>query len=227
MYKIYFLLGILFLICSPAKSQELEDVVYFKNGNIVRGMIIEQVPNETIKIKTRDGNVFVFNIADIEKIRKEPLSGNRNIENFSKSQYGISARKSPGVAFLLSFLVAGGGQFYNGQYAKGGTMLGINLVGGVAVYYAASKLYVDAYGNTHWDQQGLFTIGILAVLVNDIWSMVDAPMQAKAINQQLGLTFNYKLNGKINLALKPDYKLDCFSGRVNPVYGAKLSVNIR
>jgi hypothetical protein len=59
-------------------QQTVEEVVYLKNGSIVRGIIIEQVPNRTVKIQTADGNVFVFDIEDIEKLTKEPVPGRRN-----------------------------------------------------------------------------------------------------------------------------------------------------
>jgi hypothetical protein len=49
-----------------------QDVVYLKNGSIIRGMIIEQIPNQSLKIETADRNVFVFQIDEIEKITKEP-----------------------------------------------------------------------------------------------------------------------------------------------------------
>jgi hypothetical protein len=52
-------------------QSNFEDVTYLKNGSIVRGLIIEQIPNKSIKIQTRDGNVFVFSLDEIEKITKE------------------------------------------------------------------------------------------------------------------------------------------------------------
>ena len=48
-----------------------EDVVYLKNGSIIHGIIIEQIPNQSIKIQTHDGNVFVYKIEEIEKMTKE------------------------------------------------------------------------------------------------------------------------------------------------------------
>ena len=45
-----------------------QDVVYLKNGSIIRGVIIEQVPNKSIKIETADRNVFVYLMDEIEKI---------------------------------------------------------------------------------------------------------------------------------------------------------------
>jgi hypothetical protein len=51
--------------------QEYQDVVYLKNGGILRGMIIEQIPNVQLKIQTKDGSVFVYKMDEIEKITKE------------------------------------------------------------------------------------------------------------------------------------------------------------
>lgn len=63
---------IFFLIAIHLQGQEnLEDVVYLKNGNIYRGLIIEQIPAESIKIRTIGGNVFTVMIADIQKLTKE------------------------------------------------------------------------------------------------------------------------------------------------------------
>jgi hypothetical protein len=57
---------------SSAQSN-YEDVVYLKNGSIIRGMIIEQVPNESIKIQTKDRNVFVFKMDEVLKLTKEEV----------------------------------------------------------------------------------------------------------------------------------------------------------
>jgi len=62
----------LVLISFFAFGQEaMIDVVYLKDGSIIRGVIIEQVPNKSIKIQTRDGNVFVYQIDQIDRITKE------------------------------------------------------------------------------------------------------------------------------------------------------------
>ena len=49
------------LMTSPALAQQIqqmEDVVHLKNGGLIRGTIIEQIPGESLKIQTRDGSVF-------------------------------------------------------------------------------------------------------------------------------------------------------------------------
>jgi hypothetical protein len=70
-----------------------EDVVYLKNGSIIHGMIIEQVPNVSIKIKSGQ-NVFVYKIEEIEKITKEEVEGSSGGSGLG-SDYGF---KSTGFA---------------------------------------------------------------------------------------------------------------------------------
>ena len=62
-----------------------EEVLHLKNGSIIRGVIIEQIPNQQVKIKTRDGSVFVYPYSDIEKISKEEVKINSN-PNYSSKQ---------------------------------------------------------------------------------------------------------------------------------------------
>jgi hypothetical protein len=52
-------------------QNNFQDVVYLKNGSVIRGVIIEEVPNESLKIETTDGSLFVFTISEIEKMAKE------------------------------------------------------------------------------------------------------------------------------------------------------------
>lgn len=47
------------------------DVVHLKNGSVIRGLIIEQVPAKQIKVKTSDGSIFVYQMSEIEKMTKD------------------------------------------------------------------------------------------------------------------------------------------------------------
>jgi len=76
---------------------ELQDVVYLKNGSIVRGQIVEQDPASSLKIQTADQNVFVFRMDEVTKIVKE--------ENPNSSSQGY-AIVSSGTA--LAPVVSGG-----------------------------------------------------------------------------------------------------------------------
>ena len=52
-------------------AQRMEDVLYLKNGSIIHGIIIEQVPGKSIKIQNTIGDVYFYDIFDVEKITKE------------------------------------------------------------------------------------------------------------------------------------------------------------
>ena len=66
------LLAMIILLSITAMAQDdREDVIYLKNGNIYRGVIVEQVPGETMKIEIYGGNIFTVSISDIAKITKE------------------------------------------------------------------------------------------------------------------------------------------------------------
>lgn len=54
-----------------SENSKYVDVVYLKNGSVVAGTIIEQIPNETLKIQTKDGSVFVYQMSDVSRMTKE------------------------------------------------------------------------------------------------------------------------------------------------------------
>ncbi len=70
MKKISFILLVFITTITFAQSN-LDEVVYLKNGSVIRGIIIEQIPNQTLKIQTKDGSVFVYNLSEVQKITKE------------------------------------------------------------------------------------------------------------------------------------------------------------
>lgn len=52
-------------------AQQYQDVVYLKNGSVIRGLITEQIPNKSLKIETTDGSIFICDMNDVNKITKE------------------------------------------------------------------------------------------------------------------------------------------------------------
>jgi len=84
-----------------------DDAIYLKNGGVTRGTIIEQVPNQTVKIQTQDGSVFVYSFSEIQKIAKENFSQQRS-NSVQKNAYKAvmtDAMKShfrKGIAFTAT-----------------------------------------------------------------------------------------------------------------------------
>ncbi len=72
--KLLLVLLISFISISMVEAQSLQEVVYLKNGSIIRGTVIELVPNASLKIKTADGSVFACKMEEVTKITKEPYA---------------------------------------------------------------------------------------------------------------------------------------------------------
>lgn len=87
--------AVLFFACSSfllAQGGGKEDVVYTKNGWVIRGKVLELETSGKVRIQTTDGNIFTFSMEEVEKITQEPTfqqagnSGHRTLhtkKNFS------------------------------------------------------------------------------------------------------------------------------------------------
>ena len=172
---------LIFAVASHASAQHYEDVIYLKNGSVVRGIIVEQIPGDSLKIQIQGGSLFVFKMSEIVKIVKEPLM----------VQTAIRGEKSPGVAFALSLFVTGAGQAYNEEYKKA---IGHWLVMGTGVFliYKGWEDNLDAHdalgrvvGSVDVNRDDiLIVVGIGIGLINWVASMVQAPISAQKINEQ-------------------------------------------
>lgn len=94
--KKYLLITLLVFISVTVFAQNnYQDVVFLKNGSIIRGLIIEQVPNKSIKIETQDKSVFVYQIDEIEKLTKEEVK--RTNANRNNSSYDAKIGYTGGI----------------------------------------------------------------------------------------------------------------------------------
>ena len=68
------LVFLLVLVCSLSVSsfaQKHIDVIKLKNGNVLKGKIVRQVPGKFVELKTTDKNFWKFDMEDIAEIRFE------------------------------------------------------------------------------------------------------------------------------------------------------------
>ena len=63
----------LLLACLPSiiRSQEYRDVVFLKNGSVIKGFYKELYPADSLRMETIDGGILVCAFSDIERIAKE------------------------------------------------------------------------------------------------------------------------------------------------------------
>lgn len=114
-------------------SRVLAESVLLKDGSIIQGTITSQDDQE-LRIKTDYGELNV-NKEKVKRIdyEKEQSINPKPERAEPKISYVVSVReKSSAVAGLLSLLIPGGGQFYNGQNGKGTGF----LIAGLGCYAA-------------------------------------------------------------------------------------------
>ena len=213
-----FITAMLISIVSFAQTS-LQDVVYLKDGSIIRGDIVEMVSGEVVKIQTADGSVFIHDFADVEKIIKEQQKGTADFRE-----------KSPWISGALSCFIPGLGQFYNGENRKGWIDLGIHVAGwGAAVggvylsgsylpddftrvedgfYSPDREIYVtggDFFHHSEFLQitgYALFAAGIITIYTSCIHSICDAVKSSKRINAENGYVM-YQFNDRCAFGMQP------------------------
>ena len=160
-----------------AATDHMESVLYFKNGNVIRGVIVEQVLGESLKIQTREGNILKFQVDEIEKITTERLtqqSLKAGCLRFMVFEPQPGSRKRPALALGISLgagiFLDGYGQFYNEEYGKGALFIGWSLL--------STGLIIADGGATE--------VGYLSRLACYIWAAQDAYRSAKRINAERG-----------------------------------------
>jgi len=182
MKKTLILLIILVVIQESASSQNrTQDVVYLKNGSIIRGLIVEQIPNVSLKIETADRNVFVFKMEEIEKFTKESVSRNWDVESLENRQNFV------GISFGASIPMGAYADDGDGL-AKAGLQLNlINIgylfnenIGLTATWFGAANplKYTE---NIFWSYGGLMIGPLLSYPVSRKLSWDFKPMVGYAV----------------------------------------------
>ncbi|MFR9543352.1 MAG: hypothetical protein SNH27_15030 [Rikenellaceae bacterium] len=78
MKHLFSLFAIVLMSITIASAQQFREVIHLNNGSVIKGSIIEQVPNETYKIETSDGSQFVYSWSEVAKITKEAVKTTAN-----------------------------------------------------------------------------------------------------------------------------------------------------
>ncbi|MBI4646482.1 MAG: hypothetical protein HY738_07785 [Bacteroidia bacterium] len=113
-------------------SQNIEDVIYLKNGSIIHGKIIEKT-EEKIKIESHDRNIWAFPVNEIDSVKSDkvytPITIPAQQEELKKiiiKEQGFINRTDIGFlinssALSFSTFVINGYKFKYGFSASGGT----------------------------------------------------------------------------------------------------------
>lgn len=101
----------LFPVCLLAQPA-MEDVVYLKDGSILRGEIIERHENAFLKIQISGGSVFVVNMDEVDEITKEETYTSRYFKQKGYVNYsGMERLSGDQGADAMRFQMVNGYQF--------------------------------------------------------------------------------------------------------------------
>jgi TM2 domain-containing membrane protein YozV len=166
-------------------------------------------------------NLTVFGTAQIPDTITE--NGSRDVfVSETQPQFNPNYQyRNPGLAWFFSYLLPGGGQFYNGDIGKGVGFLVSGIVGYSVMAYGFVIAAFDG-------GIGIFIIGACIGVGASIWSQIDAPHSAIAKNRANNyLSWNLG-NGSANLTLRPELNLSPTSfgqgGAIMPTYGIGLKL---
>lgn len=166
-------------------AQERIDVVHLKNGDVLKGVIIENVPNDYVRIELQGGSIFTVKYADILKFTKENVSSpastqpqtatmtGRTEELIQKLRYYEQEKKNPAVAAYLSLLLTSTGHAYAGNWGRG-LLFTVLRVGG---YYL---LFTELSSRRETS-----SVGLLAYLVGTVVEAIDAAWEVDRYNEKL------------------------------------------
>ena len=221
--KKYLMLLLFGFIFSTAFTQKnYQDVVYLKNGSIIHGLIIEQIPDKSIKIETADNNIFVFQKDEIEKLTKEPVNNAPIPQNTAIERRGyIGCSVGPSIPI---------GKFAdkNDGAALPGAQINLVNIGylftdnfGVAATWFGAAYPVDFEGIDPWGCGGMMIGPLLSLPISNKlkcdaramigYSVISFPDVAAGVEQasssafQLGGAFRYNVHKKVSFSVNLDY----------------------
>ena len=204
-----------------------QDVVYLKNGSIIRGVVIEQVPSKSIKIETADKSVFVYQMDEIEKMTKEiPPEAKVSNNNSDKKKGFIGLEMGANIPV---------GKFADESDGAAKTGFQINLInfgylfsdniGITATWFGAANPIEGIDSDYLWSHGGLLVGPLFSFPVSEkvewdikpmigiSWASVtntDLDM-ASSVAFNLGSGFRFNVSRLISLTLEVDYTSAKFS----------------
>lgn len=210
MKRISILISLLLItIAIYAQQNNSIDVVYLKNGSVLKGIIVEQVPNESIKLQTSDGSIFVYQTDEIDKIVKEMEERQPTIR---KGYIGLSLGPSFGVGnasgiptgmilnlvdfgYLFTDHIGIAAKWFGTAHPEGDLSFG---VGGII-----AGLLVSTPINEKLNFEGRALIGpTVGVLID---SFGDSETTEAYMGYNLGAGLRFNTSQKVSLLLNVDY----------------------
>ncbi len=80
------------------------DVIELKNGNIIKGVVVENIPNKTIKIEKNDKSIIIYKYDEVKKITTEKIEYKEDPSYLKRQVQGTAVAV---VGVVLAILLIG------------------------------------------------------------------------------------------------------------------------
>ena len=186
-------------------AQEMQEVVYLKNGSIIRGTIIEQVPDKSLKIQTNDGSIFAYEMAEVDKITKEQATAYENNKRLTPNGNGVKRGYRGFVD--LGYAI---GRLYNGPKNRMEVTTSHGYQFNPYIYAGLGTGFHYYFGDDYIGDDFIWAVPIFANFRADFMNKKIAPFLDLKIGYiiyndangfYLSPTFGYRFGLKSNLAL--------------------------
>lgn len=227
--KLFVLFAILFAGFAIFAQSEWRDVVYLKNGSIIKGTIVEQIIGESLRIDTPEGSIFFYKMDEIEKIGKErvetpetKVSTTQNVTPAQNTNYAyMPPRKSVFGAGFLSFLIPGAGELYATDWEQGWATL-------VSFYIVTPSIIGLAAALSDGEIGAVIAAGSLMYLLGGAMAVVEAVQVAKEVNLKNGY-LSFKIGDKAHLGVRPEFSYNNMmmpSGGLSPQFTSGVGISL-
>ena len=165
----------LLIIGMSVVTASIADTIHLKNGTVIEGTIIREIPDVSVAIETAKGKVFTYNMHDVSKIDRRP---SRPVPSVAPLP---TIRKDPTLSGLLSAIIPGSGQIYNNQYLKGGGFFLATIIGGGTTLNAVYWHKTDGPRVVKGKKVQLIGAGLMTAIIYT-GGITDAVIWSKMIN---------------------------------------------
>lgn len=231
------------MTCFSLSAQTLRECVYLKNGSIIKGIIIEQVPNASLKIQTSDGSIFVYEMDQVEKITKENINGDSNhiVSTLPKDLGNMHAEYQGHKMYLMegndivNTLTYGKNRLemkdYMGEIAfrryESGRAMEISGIVLTSVGSLANILGIICVAQRHWGPDGTLT-GVYLTSIGSTFIVTGVPLWVcgPLVQKKAVYSCNQRSTNQYSLQLYPSAQsmgTSLTTGKNDVAFGATLA----
>lgn len=182
---------------------DYQDVIYLKNGSVIKGIIIEEIPGTSVKIQSGQ-NIFHYELSEIAKFTRERLTEEEEKKqrtNFSFKPKGFVFNYELGLTDLI----------YNGDQTP---MASIILSHG---YQFNPHIYLGLAAGGEFSSQGTHSVPVYLDFRSYLMKTRATPMLGMGLGYQMLYSSGGNSFGSSNSIIN--------GFLINPTVGVRVAVN--